>query len=85
MTALESMYSRPGPVTAAAIDADPAITILNKNQVIATLTGDVSFSMEMTVEKGRGYVPATYEDKTGENQELGLIPIDAVFSPAPRR
>ncbi|MBN2211110.1 MAG: DNA-directed RNA polymerase subunit alpha [Sedimentisphaerales bacterium] len=73
-----------GPVTAAAIQADSAITILNKNQVIATLTGEVNFSMEMIVKKGRGYVPGTYEDKTGENQELGVIPIDAVFSPVKR-
>jgi len=72
-----------GVVTAADIEADTAITIINKDCVLATLTEDVEFSMEMVVKRGRGYVPAI-ENPNDEDQEIGLIPIDAVFSPVMR-
>src|SRR5688572_25041286 len=45
-----------GAVTAGMIDADPSITLVNKDHVIATLTEDVNFDMTLTVGKGRGYV-----------------------------
>src|ERR1051325_2454655 len=45
-----------GPITAGMIQADPAVTIINKDLVIATLTEDVPFEMSLTVAKGRGYV-----------------------------
>ena len=48
----------PGEVTADLIEADTAITILNKDLVICTLTDEVDFEMDLTVSKGRGYVPA---------------------------
>src|SRR5690242_4828356 len=47
-----------GAVTAGMIDPDPAITVVNKDLVIATLTEDVHFEMTLTVNKGRGYVTA---------------------------
>src|SRR5205807_4366640 len=47
-----------GPVTAGMIEADPSITIVNKDHVIATLTEDQTFDMTLTVGKGRGYVTA---------------------------
>src|SRR5271165_2544653 len=47
-----------GAVTAGMIVADPAITIVNKDMVIATLTEDVPFEMTLSVDKGRGYVTA---------------------------
>src|SRR5215831_6898610 len=47
-----------GAVTAGMIEADPAITVVNKDLVIATLTEDVNFDMTLTVNKGRGYVTA---------------------------
>ena len=50
--------------------------------MIATLTDDVPFFMEMVVENGRGYIPAS-EHSTTEH-EIGVIPIDAVFSPVTR-
>jgi len=49
----------PGEITADMIEADAAITILNKNLLIATLTDEIDFEMEFTVAKGRGYVPAS--------------------------
>src|SRR5687767_253046 len=48
-----------GPITAGMIEADPSITITNKNHVIATLTEDLEFNMTLTVSKGRGYVTAS--------------------------
>ncbi|MCA9196814.1 MAG: DNA-directed RNA polymerase subunit alpha [Planctomycetales bacterium] len=74
--------STPGPVTGADILTDSDVEIINKDLVIATLTDDIPFFVEMVVENGRGYVPAT-EHSTTEH-EIGVIPIDAVFSPITR-
>ncbi len=74
----------PGEVTADLIEADPSITILNKDLVIATLTDKREFEMEFHVTKGRGYVPASEYYAKKDEQEIGLIPIDAIFSPVQR-
>jgi DNA-directed RNA polymerase subunit alpha len=74
----------PGEITAELIEADTAITILNKDLVIATLTDKVEFEMELRVAKGRGYVPASEQYNKAEEQEIGLIPTDAIFSPVQR-
>jgi DNA-directed RNA polymerase subunit alpha len=58
------------------------VEIINKNHVLATLTDNVPFMMEMVVENGRGYV-ASSEHSTGDH-EIGIIPIDAVYSPVVR-
>jgi DNA-directed RNA polymerase subunit alpha len=76
--------SGPGEVTADLIEADTAVTILNKDLVIATLTGAVNFEMEIRVEKGRGYVPASEQYDHDEDQDIGLIPVDALYSPVQR-
>jgi DNA-directed RNA polymerase subunit alpha len=75
-----------GVVTAADIVADPAIEVINKDTVLATLTKDIKFEMEMVVENGRGYVPASERiaDTDRFEQELGRIIIDAVYSPVTR-
>jgi DNA-directed RNA polymerase subunit alpha len=59
--------------------AGDAVEILNPDHHIATLSRDGKLSMEMTVKTGRGYVPA--ERNKEENQPIGTIPIDAIFSP----
>jgi DNA-directed RNA polymerase subunit alpha len=74
----------PGQVTADLIEADTAVTILNKDLVICTLTDKVDFEMELRVGKGRGYVPASEQYNRNEDQEIGLIPIDAIYSPVLR-
>ena len=74
--------NEPGPITGANIQTDADVEVINRDHVIATLTDDTSFMMEMVVENGRGYVPAT-EHSAGEH-EIGIIPIDAVFSPVTR-
>jgi DNA-directed RNA polymerase subunit alpha len=71
-----------GPITGADVQVDADVEIINKEHVIATMTDDVPFMMEMVVENGRGYVPAT-EHSSGEH-EIGIIPIDAVYSPVTR-
>ncbi|MFP6677259.1 MAG: DNA-directed RNA polymerase subunit alpha [Pirellulaceae bacterium] len=68
-----------GVITGGDIQVDSDVEIINTDHVLATLTEDVEFMMEMVVENGRGYVPST-EHSTGEH-EIGIIPIDAVFSP----
>ncbi len=74
----------PGEVTADLIEADTSITVLNKGHVIATLTDEVDFEMEFTVAKGRGYVPASEQYADQEEQEIGRIPLDALYSPVQR-
>lgn len=71
-----------GPITAADIQTDDAVEVINKDLVIATLTDDVPFELEMVVENGRGYVPASEHSQA--SQEIGIIPLDAVFSPVTR-
>lgn len=75
-----------GVVTAADIKADPAIEIIDPGHVIATLTEDVKFEMEMLVEKGRGYVPASERIAAADRfeQEIGRVEIDAMYSPVER-
>lgn len=74
----------PGDVTAEIIEADPAVTIVNKDLVLATLTDKVDFEMELKVGKGRGYVPASEQYNRQEDQEIGVIPVDAIYSPVQR-
>lgn len=68
-----------GNVTAKNIIAGSDIEILNPDLHIATLEDDGRLFMEMAVEKGRGYVPAEKNKK--EEQVIGDIPIDSIFSP----
>lgn len=68
-----------GDVKASDIEADETIEIINPDLHIATLTKDVKFNMEMEVARGRGYVPAELNKK--EDQPIGTIPVDSIFSP----
>ncbi len=74
----------PGEVTADMIEADPSITIHNKDLVLCTLTDKVEFEMELHVAKGRGYVPASEQYNVQEDQEIGIIHVDAIYSPVQR-
>ncbi|MDY6914003.1 MAG: DNA-directed RNA polymerase subunit alpha [Planctomycetota bacterium] len=73
-----------GPVTADMIEADPSIEIINGDLVIATLTDNVPFDIDLVVEKGRGYMPAEDKIDPDADQEIGRIYIDASFSPVTR-
>ena len=71
-----------GVITGADIEADDQVEVINRDHVMATLTSDEHFELEMVVENGRGFVPAT--EHTPQAQEIGIIPIDAAYSPAIR-
>jgi DNA-directed RNA polymerase subunit alpha len=74
----------PGEITADMIEADPSITIVNKDLVLATLTDKIDFEMELRVGKGRGYVPASEQIAQETEQEIGLIHVDSAYSPVQR-
>jgi len=72
----------PGPVTAAQIDAPADIEILNPDHVLCTLDDGASVRIEFTVQNGKGYVPA--ERNRPEDAPIGLIAVDALYSPVKR-
>ncbi|MCP4249606.1 MAG: DNA-directed RNA polymerase subunit alpha [bacterium] len=74
--------AEPGEIRAGDIEADAALEITNPDLVLCTLTAETSVTMEMTVGKGRGY--CTAEENRGAEQELGIIPVDSIFSPVLR-
>jgi DNA-directed RNA polymerase subunit alpha len=71
--------SREGPVTAADIQPDPAIQVINPDQLICTLDKARAFEAEIEIKTGRGYCPGEANKK--EEQAIGVIPIDSLFSP----
>ena len=71
-----------GVVTAADIKAPESVDVVNTDHIIATLSEDVPFVAEMVVQNGRGYVPA--EELRSEDQEIGVINLDAIYSPVLR-
>ncbi len=74
--------STAGPITGADVVTSGEVDVINKDHVLATLTQNVPFMMEMVVENGRGYVPSS--EHTAIEHEIGIIPVDAVFSPVTR-
>jgi DNA-directed RNA polymerase subunit alpha len=71
-----------GQVRGVDVQHDETVQIVNPEHHIATLTSDVPFVLEMTVENGRGY--RTAEDNAGKEREIGVIPVDSSFSPVVR-
>lgn len=68
-----------GEVTAADIRTDADVEILNPEHKIATLSGDHKLYMELTIDRGRGYVSAEKNKHPG--QPIGVIPIDSIYTP----
>src|SRR5579872_2024709 len=71
-----------GVVKASDIITEQDVEIINPDHIIATLTDDVPFVVEMRVENGRGYRMA--EENVEQEREIGLIPVDSSFSPVVR-
>jgi len=69
-------------VRAGDIRCDASIEIMNKDQHIATLTDGARFSVEFTVTRGRGY--RTAEENMGEEQVIGVLPVDSIYTPVTR-
>jgi DNA-directed RNA polymerase subunit alpha len=69
----------PGEVTAGMIETGPDIELMNPDLVLCALDKGATLTMEFTVESGKGYVAAN--TNRSEESPIGLIPVDAVFSP----
>ena len=79
-TTVEIHANEEGVVTAANIECDPTILeVVNPEQVIATVATGGELHMKMTVKKGRGYVRSEYNKN--DEQPLGVIPIDSIYTP----
>jgi DNA-directed RNA polymerase subunit alpha len=76
---LHLKVNKEGPVTAADIQADSNIKIVNPDQVICTLDKKQAFEADLEIKTGRGYCPG--ENNKKEEQAIGVIPIDSLFSP----
>jgi DNA-directed RNA polymerase subunit alpha len=71
----------PAVVTAGDIQQTSDVTILNPDLVLATLNAKGRLALDLTVERGRGYVSA---DKNKRSSTIGVIPVDSIFSPVRR-
>lgn len=69
----------PGKVLAGDIIGGPYVEVMNPDHIICSVTSEAVFKAELEVQWGKGYVPADLHKK--ENQPIGVIPIDASFSP----
>ena len=74
--------NKEGPVTAADIQLNPNVEIVNPDQSICTLDKKKKFEMELTVRIGRGFCPGDENKKPG--QAIGVVAIDSIFSPVTR-
>jgi DNA-directed RNA polymerase subunit alpha len=72
----------PGVVTAGDIEVNPEVEVLNPELEIATLNADGRLAVDITVERGKGYVGIERKDQRTE--PIGVIPVDAIFSPVRR-
>jgi DNA-directed RNA polymerase subunit alpha len=72
-----------GPVTASQFSGSSDVEVVNGDQLIATLTDKkADFELEITVDRGLGYVPVEQRDR--EEREIGVIAIDSIYSPVRR-
>ena len=71
----------PATITAADIKCPSEIEILNPDQHIATLNAKGRLAVDLTVGRGRGYLPS---DRDSQNRTIGVVPVDAIFSPVRR-
>lgn len=73
--------SGPGEITASEISCPPEVEILNGDLHLAKLDGKGRLAIDLTVERGRGWIGS---DRPSENSVIGVVPIDAIFSPIRR-
>src|SRR4029078_7380024 len=71
----------PADITAGDIKSPSEIEVLNKDMHIATLNSKGRLAVDLTVGRGRGYLSS---DRDSQNRTIGVIPIDAIFSPVRR-
>ena len=78
---LSLVKSTIGSVTAADIDVTSNVEIVNPDLVIANLTQDKPFDIKIKIERGRGYIPASVRKEQMEDSPVGVLMVDAAFSP----
>ncbi len=71
----------PCKVTAADIKHDAEVEILNPDLHIATLADDAKLNIEITLDRGRGYVPGERNKQLSGNNVIGVLPIDSIYTP----
>ncbi|MBQ6152549.1 MAG: DNA-directed RNA polymerase subunit alpha [Ruminococcus sp.] len=71
----------PCEVTAESIKCDSEVEILNPELHIASLSADAKLNMEITLDKGRGYVPAERNKLIAGNEIIGVLPVDSIYTP----
>jgi DNA-directed RNA polymerase subunit alpha len=71
-----------GPITGADVQCEGGARVANTDLHIASLTKDRKFNAELTVSRGRGYIPA--DENASESLQLGTIPVDSIYSPVTR-
>ncbi|MSR28911.1 MAG: DNA-directed RNA polymerase subunit alpha [Phycisphaerales bacterium] len=74
----------PCDVTGASIQSDASVRILNPDHLICRVNDKIKFEAVLTVKRGRGYQPASEQYNIEEEQVVGEIPIDAIFTPVQR-
>jgi len=79
---LELVAEKAGPVTAANVREDGVTEVINKDLLICTLDKDQVLRMEIEIDRGRGYRPA--DENKNDEQPIGVIPVDSLFSPVER-
>ena len=71
----------PGVVTADMIKCDSEVEILTPELHIATLGENAKLNMEITLDRGRGYVPAEKNKALSDNNIIGVLPVDSIYTP----
>ena len=71
----------PCEVTAESIKCDSEVEILNPDLHIASLSDGATLSMEITLDKGRGYIPAEKNKALSANEVIGVLPVDSIYTP----
>ena len=74
----------PCDVTGASIESDASVRILNPDHLICRVNDKIRFEVDLTINRGRGYQPASEQYNTEEDQVIGEIPVDAIFTPVQR-
>ena len=78
---VEISVEGPCEVTAESIKCDSEVEILNPDLHIASLTNGATLSMEITLDKGRGYDPAEKNKLIAGNEIIGVLPVDSIYTP----
>ena len=71
----------PCEVTAESIKCDSEVEILNPDLHIASLSDGAALNMEITLDKGRGYIPAEKNKLISGNEVIGVLPVDSIYTP----